>query len=109
VEADGLLRRPQLHIITGGDGEEQTQYTTRHKLPKSLDAYNDRVYMCHPWDGLQTALPPMSEATEKDLISNLLLNLGEKLQVETGPGACTRERLPRLPANSVRAGQGGPP
>jgi hypothetical protein len=56
----------KLHIITGGEGDEQQQFTTRQKLPSTLDAYNDRVFMCHPWDGLLTSLPPMAETTERE-------------------------------------------
>jgi hypothetical protein len=96
----------RLHVITGGEGEDQQQFTTRQKLPKSLDAYNDRVYMCHPWDGLQTSLPPMAENTERELITSLLLNIGECFKWSLDPEPALTREFRQLPANSARAGQG---
>ncbi len=96
----------KLHVITGGEGEDQQQFTTRQKLPKSLDAYNDRVYMCHPWDGLQTSLPPMAENTERELITSLLLNIGECFKWSLDPEPALTREFRQLPANSARAGQG---
>jgi hypothetical protein len=96
----------KLHVITGGEGEEQHQFTTRQKLPKTLDAYNDRVYMCHPWDGLLTSLPPMAENTERELITSLLLNIGECFKWNLDPEPILTREYRQLPANSARAGQG---
>jgi hypothetical protein len=62
--------------------------------------------MCHPWDGLLTSLPPMTEATEKELISNLLLNLGESFKWNLDPEPILTREHCHLPANSARAGQG---
>ncbi len=96
----------KLHVITGGEGDEQQQFTTRQKLPKTLDAYNDRVYMCHPWDGLLTSLPPMAENTEKELVTSLLLNIGECFKWSLDPEPALTREYRQLPANSARAGQG---
>jgi hypothetical protein len=44
----------KLHILTTGTGEELTELaTSRHKMSKAFDAYNDRVFMC----GTAFALP----------------------------------------------------
>jgi hypothetical protein len=96
----------KLHIITGIEGEEQQQFTTCQKLPKTLDAYNDRVYLCHLWDGLLTSLPPMAENTEKELITGLLLNIGESFKWNLDPEPVLTREYHQLPANSARAGQG---
>jgi hypothetical protein len=96
----------KLHVFTGGEGDEQQQFTTRQKLPKTLDAYNDRVYMCHPWDGLLTSLLPMAENTEKELVTSLLLNIGECFKWSLDPEPALTREYRQLPANSARAGQG---
>ncbi len=62
-ELNDYLSELKLHILTTGEGPElKEMVTTRHKMPKSFDAYDDRVFMCHGWDGLQQSLPPMSTA-----------------------------------------------
>ena len=76
--------------------------TTRHKMPKSFEAYNDRVYMCHGWDGLQSNLPPMNERAEKVIINALMMDLSSsfKWKLDAEPSL---ERNPSgLPANSAR-------
>jgi hypothetical protein len=96
----------KLHVITGREGDEQQQFTTRQKLPKTLDAYNDRVYMCHPWDGLLTSLPPMAENSEKELIASLLLNISEFFKWNLYPEPVLTREYRQLLANSARAGKG---
>jgi hypothetical protein len=96
----------KLHVITSGEGDEQQQFTTRQKLPKNLDAYNDGVYMCHPWDGLLTSLPPMAENTEKELVTSLLLNIGECFKWSLDPEPNLTREFRQQPANSARAGPG---
>jgi hypothetical protein len=49
--------------------------TSRHKMPKFYEAYNDRMFMCHGWDGLHQSLPPMNMRAQKQLISALMLDL----------------------------------
>jgi hypothetical protein len=44
-------------IFSGGTEPEQVnQNTQRHKMPKSFEAYNDKVYMCHEWAGIRAGL-----------------------------------------------------
>jgi hypothetical protein len=62
--------------------------------------------MCHPWDGLQTYLPPMAENTERELITSLLLNISECFKWSLDPEPVLTREFRQLPANSARAGQG---
>ncbi len=62
--------------------------------------------MCHPWDGLQTSLPPMAENKERELITSLLLNIGECFKWSLDPEPALTREFRQLPANSARAGQG---
>ncbi len=94
-----------LYVITHGGGEEQTgQFTTRHKLPKSFELYNDKVYMCHPWDGLKTSLDPMPAKSEMDLICSLILNIGEAFKWEMDPQPNLDRNFRNTPASKTRTG-----
>jgi hypothetical protein len=58
-ELNDYLSELKLHILTAGQGPELTEMvTSRHKMPKSYEAYNDRVFMCHGWYELCQSLPP---------------------------------------------------
>jgi hypothetical protein len=95
----------RLYVITHGKGEEQTgQFTTRHKLPKSFELYNDKVYMCHPWDGLMTSLDPMLAKSEMDLICSLILNIGEAFKWEMDPQPNLDRNFRNTPASKTRTG-----
>ncbi len=76
--------------------------TTRHKMPKSFEAYNDRVFMCHGWDGLQQSLPPMNERAEKVLISALMLDLSNSFKWKLDAKLSLERNLGSLPANSAK-------
>jgi hypothetical protein len=98
-ELNDYLSELKLYILTAGEGPELTEMvTTRHKMPKSFEAYNDRVYMCHGWDGLQSNLPPMNERAEKVIINALMMDLSSsfKWKLDAEPS------LERNPANSAR-------
>jgi hypothetical protein len=63
-------------ILSSGTGPEQVnQNTQRHKLPKSFDAYNDKVYMCHEWSSIRSGLAPLSRDSETVLVTALLENI----------------------------------
>jgi hypothetical protein len=62
--------------------------------------------MCHPWDGLLTSLLPMAENTERELVTSLLLNIGECFKWSLDPEPALKREYRQLPANSARAGQG---
>ncbi len=97
----------RLYVITHGGGEEQTgQFTTRHKLPKSFELYNDKVYMCHLWDGLMTSLDPMPAKSEMDLICSLILNIGEAFKWEMDPQLNLDRNFRNTPASKTRTGGG---
>jgi hypothetical protein len=73
----------KIHVLSTGTGDELTELaTSRHKMPKAFDAYNDRVFMCHGWDGIRTSLPHMSVRSEKMLISSLMVDLSNSFKWE---------------------------
>jgi hypothetical protein len=102
-ELNDYLSELKLHILTTGEGAElKEMVTSRHKMPKAFDAYNDRVYMCHGWDGLQQSLPPMSERAEKALISALMLDLSSSFKWKLDAEPSLDRNLSSLPANSAK-------
>ncbi len=75
-------------IFSGGVGPEQVnQNTQRHKMPKSFEAYNEKVFMCHEWTGIRAGLGVMDSASEKALITELLENIANtfKWELEVKP------------------------
>jgi hypothetical protein len=63
-------------IFSGGTGPEQVnQNTQRHKMPKSFEAHNDKVYMCHERSDIRAGSVPMDAASEKCLVGELLENI----------------------------------
>jgi len=75
-------------IFTGGTGPEQVNHNTqRYKMPKSFEAYNDKVYMCHEWAGIKSGLTPMSMDSERVLVTELLDNIATtfKWELDTKP------------------------
>jgi len=68
-------------IYGTGTGAEQTgQNTQRHKMPKSYDAYNDKVFICHPWTGIGSELPAMDETAERVMILELMEGLASNFK-----------------------------
>ncbi len=68
-------------IYATGTGTEQTgQNTQRHKMPKSYDAYNDKVFICHPWTGIGSELPAMDEDAERVMILELMEGLASNFK-----------------------------
>ena len=49
-------------------------------MPKTIEAYNDVVFMCHPWDELQFSLPPMDTVMEGNIISTLLMDINNNFK-----------------------------
>jgi hypothetical protein len=49
-------------------------------MPKTIEAYNDVVFMCHPWEDLQSSLPPMDTAIEGNIISALLMDINNNFK-----------------------------
>jgi hypothetical protein len=75
-------------IFSGGTGPEQVnQNTQRHKMPKSFEAYNDKVFMCHEWPGIRSSLAPMDAAAETALMGELMENIANtfKWELDTKP------------------------
>ncbi len=102
-ELNDYLSELNLHILTAGEGPELTEMvTTRHKMLKSFEAYNDRVYMCHGWDGLQQNLPPMNERAKKVLINALMLDLSTSFKWKLDVDPSLESSPSSLPANSAR-------
>ncbi len=64
----------------GENGVQEGQNTQRHKMPKTIEAYNDVVSMCHPWEDLQSSLPPMDTAIEGNIISTLLMDINNNFK-----------------------------
>jgi hypothetical protein len=94
----------KLHILTTGTGEELTELaTSRHKMPKAFDAYNDRVFMCHGWEGICPTLPYMSMRAEKQLISSLLVDLSNSFKWELDTEPDLSREIRTIPANSARS------
>jgi hypothetical protein len=58
------------------------QNTQRHKMPKSFEAYNNKVYMCHEWTGIKMGLVTMDSAVEKALVTELLENIASTFKSE---------------------------
>jgi hypothetical protein len=56
-------------------------------MPKSFEAYNDKVYMCHEWAGIKSGLTPMSMDSERVLVTELLDNIATtfKWELDTKP------------------------
>jgi hypothetical protein len=94
----------QLHILTTGTGEELTELaTSRHKMPKAFDAYNNRVFMCNGWEGVCPTLPYMSMRAEKQLISSLLVDLSNSFKWELDTEPDLSREIRTIPANSARS------
>jgi hypothetical protein len=69
----GYLNSYRAQIYATGGGTEQTgQNTQRHKMPKTYDAYNDKVFICHPWTGIGSSLPAMDTDAERVMVFELL-------------------------------------
>jgi hypothetical protein len=41
-------------------------------MPKAYDAYNDKVYICHPWTGTGSLLPTMDTDAEREMVFELM-------------------------------------
>ena len=75
-------------IYATGSGPEQVgQNTQRHKLPKAYEAYNDKVFICHPWTGIGSVLPAMDTDAERIIIQELMEGLASnfKWELDTKP------------------------
>jgi hypothetical protein len=87
-------------------GEELTELaTSRHKMPKAFDAYNDRVFMCHGWDGICPIPPNMSVRAEKQVINLLMLDLSNIFTWELDTNPELSRELRTIPVNSARSNQ----
>ena len=94
----------KIHVLSTGTGDELTELaTSRHKMPKAFDAYNDRVFMCHGWDGIRTSLPHMSVRAEKMLISSLMVDLSNSFKWELDTEPDLSREIRTTPANSARS------
>jgi hypothetical protein len=69
----GNLNAYQAQIYaTGGGAEQSGQNTQRHKMPKAYDAYNDKVFICHPWTGIGSTLPAMDSDAKQVMVFELM-------------------------------------
>jgi hypothetical protein len=92
-------------IFTGGTGPEQVNHNTqRYKMPKSFEAYNDKVYMCHEWAGIKSGLTPMSMDSERVLVTELLDNIATtfKWELDTKPDFSRDSTLAALSTSTPR-------
>jgi hypothetical protein len=85
--------RAQIYA-TGCRSEQVGQNTQRHKLPKAYEAYNDKVFICHPWTGIGSSLPAMDAEAERTMLQELLEGLAVNFKWELD----TKPSFDRMPA-----------
>jgi hypothetical protein len=87
--------RAQIYATSSGP-EQVGQNTQRHKLPKAYEAYNDKVFICHPWTGIGSVLPAMDSDAERIIIKELMEGLASnfKWELDTKP-SMERSAAPR--------------
>jgi hypothetical protein len=91
--------RAQIYA-TGSGPEQAGQNTQRHKLPKAYEAYNDKVFICHPWTGIGLSLPAMNAEAERIMLQELLEGLAVNFKWELD----TRPTFDRMPAHRDNEG-----
>jgi hypothetical protein len=96
--------RAQIYATSSGP-EQVGQNTQRHKLPKAYEAYNDKVFICHPWTGIGSVLPAMDTDAERIIIQELMEGLASnfKWELDTKPGM-ERSAAPRIVEVTNQAG-----